>query len=122
MSDNPASVVASASVNATGAGYQPSGLTPVTGAFTAMGVSASFAPKAGRGLNPSLWGTFVGTVRLERSFDGGTTWLPLTANGNAMVTLTAPCSEQWQEDETGVLYRWNCTAYTSGTIYYRISQ
>ena len=28
----------------------------------------------------------------------------------------------WAEPERGVLYRFNCTAYTSGTINYRMSQ
>lgn len=99
-----------------------SGKTAVASTFTATGASASFAPISRRGFNVSLWGTFVGTARLERSFDGGTTWLPLTAAGIALYTWTAPASEIAEEPETGVLYRLACTAYTSGTINYRVSQ
>jgi hypothetical protein len=113
---------ASQPVNPVGAGYAASGLASVTGAFGATGSSATFAPLGGRKFNASIWGTFVGTVQLQRSFDSGTTWLPLTSNGTQLETFTAPASEQWQEDESGVLYRLICTAYTSGTVNYRISQ
>jgi hypothetical protein len=111
-----------ASVNPVGAGYESSGLQPVTGAFAAPGQSASFAPLAGRGFNISIWGTFSGTVQLERSFDAGSTWLPVTANGTQLEKFTSAASEQWQEDEAGVLYRLNCTALASGTADYRLSQ
>jgi hypothetical protein len=110
------------STNAVGAGYLASGLDPVASTFTATGQSSALTPVAGRGFNISLWGTFVATVRLERSFDGGTTWLPITANGTGLMNFTAACSEQWSDDEVGVQYRLNCTAYTSGTVNYRISQ
>jgi len=84
--------------------------------------TASFTPLAGRGFNITTRGTFVGTFQLERSFDGGTNWHPLTAAGNPLYVWTAPESESAQEDQFGVLYRLDCTAYTSGTINYRISQ
>lgn len=99
-----------------------SGVTAVSGTFVATGQSATFIPIAGRAFNISLWGTFVATVQLERSFDGGTTWLPLTAAGTQLYVWTAPASELAQDDEYGVRYRLNCTAYTSGTVNYRISQ
>jgi len=102
--------------------YAASGKTPVTGTFAATGQSSSFTPLGGRGFNISLWGTFVATVQLERSFDSGTTWLPLTAAGTQLYKWTAPASESAQEDEVPVLYRLNATAYTSGTVNYRISQ
>lgn len=105
-----------------GAADMASGKSPVTGTFTATGASTSFTPVAGRGFNASLWGTFSGSVRLERSFDAGTTWLPLTAAGNALYVFTAAGSEVAEEPETGVLYRLSCTAFSSGTINYRISQ
>lgn len=98
-----------------------------TGTFTATGQSASFLADGigdlvDHAFNLSLWGTFVASVQLERSFDGGTTWLPLTANGTQIYKFTAPCSEGGDETEAGVLYRLNCTAYTSGTVNYRLSQ
>ena len=96
--------------------------TPVTGTFTATGQSASFPPFAGSDFNVSLWGTFVASIQLERSFDNGTTWLPVTAGGSALYAFTAPASEIATEPEQGVIYRWNCTAFTSGTVNYRISR
>ena len=97
----------------------------VTGTFTGTGQSAGMLVKGidDRRANPfnlSLWGTFVGTVRLERSFDGST-WLPITALGSA-INFTGPVSETFEEAEGGVQYRLNCTAYTSGTVNYRLSQ
>ena len=96
-------------------------------AFTATGQSTPFLADGigdlqDKPFNISLWGTFVATIQLERSFDGGTTWLPLTAMGNQIYQFSAPCSETCVETEAGVLYRWNCTAYTSGTVNHRISQ
>lgn len=71
--------------------------------------------------NASLDGTFVATLQIERSYDNGVTWNPLTAMGLA-ITFSVPCEEIFSEPESGVLYRWNCVAYTSGNIEARISQ
>ena len=124
MAAGTPNINANAPVNLTGQGYQPSSVPPVTGTFSATGQSASFAPVGGRGFNASLWGTFSATVQIERSFDGGTTWLILTANGTQLEKFAGSqvISENLQEDESGVLYRFNCTAYTSGTVNYRLSQ
>lgn len=102
-----------------------SGVSPVTGAFTATGYSAPFTPIPGRPFNFSGWldvsGSFVGTITLERSFDGGVTKLPLTALGSPLFSLTTPFSEREQEDESGVQFFLRCTAFTSGKMNYRIS-
>lgn len=100
---------------------------PVTGTFVATGSSAPFSPEnsVGNGVsapfNMSLWGTFVGTIYIERSFDNGATYLPITALGSS-VTFSAPASEVFEEPEAGVLWRLRCSAYTSGTVNYRLSQ
>lgn len=99
-----------------------SGVPAVTGAFAGTGQSASFGPLVGRPFNISLWGTFAATVRLERSFDAGVTWLPLTAQGIALCVWTGPVSESWEEGEANVLYRLSCTAFSSGPVNYRVSQ
>lgn len=97
-------------------------ISAATGAFAAVGVGNAFRLQLNSiQFNASLWGTFVGTVRLARSFDNGATFLPLTALGTA-ISFTGPCTETFEEYEEGVLYRWECTSYTSGTINYRISQ
>jgi hypothetical protein len=68
-----------------------------------------------------LWGTFVGTVTLEKSFDAGTTWIPASVNGTAL-SYTVPIGDVYLPAELGVQYRLNCTVFTSGTINYRLSQ
>lgn len=99
---------------------------PVTGTFVAVANSAGFTPEPYVNqeipFNVSIWGAFVASVRMTRSFDGGTTWLPITAAGTSLYAWTAPASEAAQETEVSVLYRLECTAWTSGTVNYRISQ
>ena len=68
---------------------------------------------------------YSGTVQLERSFDGGGTWLVCNIGGAgalAQYNSGTPVSLTFGEPEQDVLYRLNCVAYTSGTINYRISQ
>lgn len=101
-------------------------MAAVTGSFTATGNGTAATPnKHGRNpekVNVSVSGTFVGTAVLERSFDAGTTYIPvLRPGGNTAVSYTAPSSEVLEEPEKGVLWRLRCSAYTSGTIDYRIS-
>lgn len=96
--------------------------TQVVGAFTATGQSDAFQPQHQIDFNISLWGAFVGTVQLERSFDKGVNWLPLTVNGVQLLKFSGPVSESWVESEDGVLYRLNCTSCASGSVNYRISQ
>jgi hypothetical protein len=73
--------------------------------------------------NISLFGTFVATVKLQRSFDGGTTWIDVSRDtSGSLASYTAPISFVAEEPEDGVQYRLNCTAFTSGTVSYRLSQ
>jgi hypothetical protein len=70
--------------------------------------------------------TFNATVQLERSFDGGRTWVVCNVGGSGQLAqylgaTTTPISLTFAEPEQGVAYRWNCIAWTSGTINYRIS-
>lgn len=93
----------------------------ITGSFAATGQSASAVFYGS--FNVSLWGTFVATVQLERSFDGGTTWLPTAEDTTgAAAAYSAPVSLVADEPEHQVLHRLNCTAWTSGTVNYRLSQ
>lgn len=101
-------------------------MATVTGSFTGTGNSAAITPEIAvdRGcasFNVSVWGTFAGTVQPQRSFDSGATWLPFTKDRTA-ISATAPFSEGFAEAEAGVQWRLSCTAFTSGTINYRISQ
>lgn len=66
-----------------------------------------------------------GTMQVERSFDGGATWICCNVGGSgalAQYTAGSPVSISFGEPERDVLYRVNCIAYTSGTINYRMSQ
>jgi hypothetical protein len=72
--------------------------------------------------NASLTGTWVGTVVLQRSYDGSTYETVSKDSAGADASFTANCSIVVEECESGVSYRWNCTAFTSGTIQTRISQ
>jgi hypothetical protein len=100
----------------------------VSGSLSSATTGNTFAPvvsdrdtNAG-GFNVIISGTFVATARLEKSVDNGVTWVPLTVQtGGGVVqlyTFTAPGADQVQEYVPGLLYRLNCTAYTSGTINY----
>ncbi|RAK52131.1 hypothetical protein DJ018_13325 [Phenylobacterium deserti] len=72
--------------------------------------------------NVALYGTFIATVKLERSFDGGQNWVVCSKPDLSDASFTAPTSFIVDEPSAGVLYRLNCSAYTSGTASYRISQ
>jgi hypothetical protein len=103
--------------------WDASRVQPVVGSFTATGQSGVFRPAAGRPFNGFLRGTFVASAQLERSFDDGATWGVCSRDSaGTQAAYTAPADIQGEEPEAGVLYRWNCTAYTSGTITYRMSQ
>lgn len=74
--------------------------TSVT-AGTAKGLQGRFSV--------SVSGTFVGTVQLQRSHDNGTTW-------GVVKEYTAVGEDIGEEHAFNMLYRFECTAYTSGTI------
>lgn len=110
--------------------------TVVSGTFTGTGQSGNATsgvqttggtqpkpPVFQADFNIALWGTFVATIQLEKSYDGGTTWLPIAKNVNGdLMSYTIPINMCMWEPEHNILYRWNCTAYTSGTVNYRISK
>lgn len=100
----------------------------VSGSFTATGVSPCFA----------VWGNFnifiygsggpngnwVGSVQLERSTNAGVAWVVAGVGGAGQAiysTSNTDVSIEAFEPEAGVIYRLHCTAYTSGTINYRMS-
>lgn len=69
----------------------------------------------------------TGTVQLERSFDGGSTWIACnvgSAGAIAVWNTTTPVSISFGEPEKGVLYRLNCLTQTPSAgvaLKYRIS-
>lgn len=100
---------------------------PIIGEFTATGVSESFKPvmrvMAWAQFNVSASGTFVATIKIERSFDNGDNWFVCSSDSaGSEASFTAPFSVVAEEPTPGTIYRLNCTAFTSGTATYRISQ
>lgn len=84
----------------------------VSASFTATGTGASLTLKNKDIATYSVSGTFVGTVKLERSLNGGATWEEISSvTGSATGTLTA---EHPSGQKTN--YRFRCSEYTSGTI------
>jgi|ERR1700761_503236 len=87
-------------------------------AITATGADAA-AIFTGAGVN------FTGSIQLERSFDGGQTWLVCNIGGGgtlAIYNAGTPVNLTFGEPEKQVLYRWNCTALGAGVINYRLSE
>jgi len=63
------------------------------------------------------------TVAIQRSFDGGTTFVTVaqSADGTA-AAYTASTSFSLFEPEEGVYWRVNVTSFTSGSCTFRVSQ
>lgn len=102
-------------------GEKDAAFVVVSGTFTATGASASRVFTGP--FNVSISGFGVATVALQRSFDGGTTFKTITATSTGTPgTYTADAELVAECPEAGVHYRLLCTAYTSGTIAYRLSQ
>lgn len=94
----------------------------ITGSFSATGSSPGAAFFKG-GINIALWGTFVATVQVERSFDGGANFMPVERDTNGTnLTFSSPDSVIAEEVESAVIWRLTCTNYTSGQVNYRVSQ
>jgi hypothetical protein len=106
--------------------------TKLVGSFTGTGQSAAADIDRGSfGVTIGQTGTTLsGTVRLERSADDGATYTTVSIDG-------AGTAASWTSDAYVVVeevvgkssggrpaakYRLNCTAFTSGPIYYRIEQ
>lgn len=110
----------------------------VSGAFAATGQSSAFQPVLPPPSQPGItyecgtvdvyiWGTGATfTVTLERSIDGGTTWLQnrINVNGNTTVfdQFTSNGYQQVADIPAGTLLRLNCSALASGTINYQVGR
>lgn len=102
-----------------------------TSSDTARVLSAGDLTATGKGtavvapattINVTVSGTFTATWRPVRSFDGGTTYHPVTDVYGVIYSFTSPASFVIEEPERNVWYAVECTAYTSGTITYRLSR
>lgn len=70
-------------------------------------------------------GSWNASVQVERSFDGGTTWVVAGVGGGGQQAVYSTPNQDVSivanEPERGVIYRLHCTAYTSGSVNYRFS-
>lgn len=65
----------------------------------------------------------VMTIQIERSFDDGVSFFEVSLDSTGTpASYTADFSGILEEPEDGMLYRLNCTAFTSGSATGRISQ
>lgn len=115
----PGTVVAAVSTTTITLG----GLTNAQIAAIAAGTDAN-ATFTGAGVSGDV------TVQLEKSFDGGATWLVVNQDKNGTACRWELASAhinnavdftQSETAERGVAYRLTCPAYASGTANYRIS-
>lgn len=117
------------------------GIIQISNAFTAVsqtgtgmlefGLSANGVTVTGADADATFTGAsivYTGSINIERSFDGGATWLLANIGGAgqlAQYNAGTPVSLTFGEPEKGVLYRINPTAITpvAGiSIKYRASQ
>lgn len=85
------------------------------GQWTNDGDGAEFDQR--RPFNISVGGTFVATVTLQRSFDGGSTWHDVWATAE-------PAERIVDTTESGLLWRLGVKSgeFTSGSLHARMSQ
>lgn len=123
----PGIVQLSANPTAVPATQGPASLTHGPNLFAQFAVGAAAITVGGADNNATFTdaaATWGGTVQLERSFDGGKTFLCCNIGGSGILAQYASLSSvqlTFGEPEKEVLYRLNCTVYSSGTINYRIS-
>lgn len=113
----------------------PAGTT--VGAISGTNVTLAFPPgitnaQVATGADAAaLFGgaAWTGSVQLERSFDGGATWVICGVGGAGQGAIYSGATLAGQavsivvgEPERQVLYRWNCTVLSSGTVNYRLSE
>lgn len=99
-------------------------IAKISGTFVATGQSASVVLKGD--FNLTLQGG-RGTVKLEKSYDNGTTWFDVSKDADGTpasysLIVGQEIALTGHEPESDVLYRVNCTDYISDTIVYRLSQ
>lgn len=86
--------------------------TIINKSFTAVGSGALLYVANVLKFSYSISGTFVGTVLLERSVNGGASFEPLLSFTDVASGVVQP----FYEAHGGVHYRFRCSAFTSGTI------
>ena len=99
------------------------GKTVISGTFTGTGFSGELGVKGGCSV---IINNGVGTVQIERSHDQGQNYLVISKNsdGDAASYVTADdmaFNGLIDEPMFAIMYRLQCTAYTSGNIAWRLA-
>lgn len=71
--------------------------------------------------NFAAWGTTGATTKLQKTFDGGTTYIDALLNTGSVVSVVGAGAIQLHESERGVSYIANCTTFGAGTLTLRFS-
>jgi hypothetical protein len=93
-------------------------MNTIANSFTAVGNGDVLQFPHRARLTYDVSGTFVGTVILERSVNGGLSW-------ESVASKTAAASDSLDvetRDQQPAIYRFRCSAFTSGTIVTSITE
>ena len=95
---------------------------PLEGLAPGVVLAGPFTPMTDRPVHLALWGTWTGTVQLERAATIASPRLPTTAAGALWGHFTAnACEQVWSECEAGAaLYL--AIAVATGTLHYQVAQ
>ena len=92
----------------------------ISKSFGATGTSdEQFASPVKSHFNLSISGTFVGTIKLQASVDNGVSWQIVDTEFTAVASKTGTYSAS---NVNTIQYRFECTAYTSGTAVCSLTQ
>jgi hypothetical protein len=99
--------------------------TITASALISQGIPASTGSSLAKAFlgafNLAMWGTFAGTILVEKTYDSGTTWITVSQDvagtpASYALNLTAgSINLTLCEVETQVAWRIRCTTFTSGT-------
>lgn len=90
--------------------------------FTGVGVSDTIVLSYGW-FSLNIYGSFNATIQVERSPDNGTTFLPVAIDPTGTYAIyTVPVSLNGFSPDTGIQFRLNCTAFTTGPVNFRLTQ
>lgn len=99
--------------------------TILSGSFTGTGQSStSPGVPVGKLYVVIRASTGVGTVKVQKSLNGGTTWFDVskdTSGTPASYDINNSSIDVIEENlQNTAVYRFNCTAFTSGTLFYEM--
>lgn len=122
FADGDENAILASTTNPLPVAFSAAPTTALAGATSASGILGPYQPALGRGVILTLAGTWVGTVKVLRSSDGGTTKLPLTLAGSVWGQFASNCCEPvWEESEAAATL-WLDIVLSSGSLTYRLAQ